>query len=160
MGATKKTKGGEIRIHEDVDGDRSVMMYPSTEGHEAFSRTGKQVIVSCQLGIGIDLWFQELDAMLQHVGEWAGERRTVVRSCYCAAKIQKIVLYFLPVSASFDFDLADQIVDLNVQLMQRFNVGMVESHQIPWDEADRFLTAGSARFVYGERLAAPRPVEP
>jgi hypothetical protein len=72
-----------------------------------------------------------------------------VRAAFCAPRGTRTVLFFIPVSDRFDFDLADELTVLNMELVNKFNIGMVEVRQIPWDEIDRFLDPGSARQVYG-----------
>ena len=69
------------------------------------------------------------------------------------------MLFFVPASKCFDFDLADEMVQLNAKLMKDFNVGMVETHQIPPADLDRFLNLGMARQIYGDPRKSYREVE-
>lgn len=145
------------RISEKQDGQRQFLLHP--EDNNLFVRTGKQVIDSCRLGISVELWLEELSSVMKEVESWCEARKDRVRSCYCAPRIAKLAFFFLPVAERFDFDLADELADLNSHLLKDFNVGMVETHQVPWVEADRFLDPVTARLVHGEALEVPRPME-
>ena len=68
-------------------------------------------------------------------------------------------MFFSPKSTAFDFELADCLSVLNLELIQRFNVGTVEVHQIPWNEIDRFVDTESTKLIYGEHYKPPEAVE-
>ncbi|HUU97587.1 MAG TPA: hypothetical protein VM487_17770 [Phycisphaerae bacterium] len=149
-----RTSPEPVRISEARDGERPYVIHP--EDDDLFVRTGKQVIEACRLGISLQLWVEEFKAMLRHVSDWAGDRADKVRACCCAPHGASVTFFVAPRSEQFDFDLSDAMTELNAELVQRFNVGPVELHQVPWDEMDRFLDIRMARVVYGE---APSPVE-
>lgn len=153
-----KTKQGLPRIHEaEKDGgNKNFVLHP--EDNDIFVRTGKQIIEGCRLRISIDVWFNEINTMLAQVQQWAEAHSIKVRSCFFTTKGANVVLYVAPKSQRFDFDLADQIVDLNTELMQKYNVGMIEINQIPWDELDRFLDLETTKKVYGEQPESSPPV--
>src|SRR5687768_10805165 len=125
-----------ISIDADQDAERSILIRP--DDNDLFVRTGKQVIDACRLDISIDLWMEEFKAMLTYVHAWIVERKNV-RACFCAPRGARIALYFVPRGDGFDFDLADALAELTTGIVKRFNVGMVESLQIPWTEIDRFI---------------------
>jgi hypothetical protein len=127
------------------------------ENDDLFVRTGRQVIEACRLSISIELWVDEVKGMFEFVSNWA-QAREEIRACH-ASFGSRIALFFVPKTDSFDFDLADALVQLNAQLVSQFNVGMVEVRQIPFAEVDRFLDPTSARTIYGEGLAAHPTVE-
>lgn len=153
MGATQ-AKLDAVRV---TDSDPQVVLHPAND--DLFVRTGRQVIGACRLGISVELWLRELDAALAKVREWAAARADSVRACYCAPRVERIMLFFCPKSEQFDFELADGLADLNVQLVKDFNVGMVEVSQVPWEELDRFVNLELARLVYGEQRRPHPPVE-
>ncbi len=137
-----------IRISESHDAERSVVL--QSDDDDVFVRTGKQVIAACRLGISLDLWLQELHAMLGDVQRWAADRGAQIRTCYCAPRGGRVALFFAPASSTVDFTLADELAELSVNLLQRYNVGSTEVQQVPWDELDRFLDPQAARHVHGE----------
>lgn len=141
-----------IRVKEDRDAERPIIVHP--EDDDLFVRTGKQVIQACRLEISVELWMRELVGMFGKVRDWIQERPGRVRSCDAAPRGSRVVLFFVPATEQFDFDLADELADLNSQLIKEFNVGMVEVHQVPGAELDRFLDLSTARRLYGEQ---PRP---
>ena len=155
-------------IDEARDAVREFVIRPADK--DLFVRTGAQIIDSCRLGIGFELWFDEVQAMVERVRRWAEGRADRVRACYCSPAGKRVTLFVVPTAGRFDFDLADAIVDLNTSLVKDFNVGRVEVGQVPWDELDRFVDVGSAIHVFGDtygdgaggsavdRRAAPAPV--
>jgi hypothetical protein len=152
-----KGKKTPVSIDEATDGSRPVVLRP--ENNDVFVRTGKQVIAGCSLGISLELWLDELNSLIALVMDWAKEHSKSVDACYIEPRPRCIMLFFVPVSASFDFDLADELVVLNAKLIKNFNVGMVETHQIPSSELDRFLNPPMARQIYGESRKPHSPVE-
>jgi hypothetical protein len=156
----RRTKARPPRVKKITADQERVLLHP--ENNDLFMRTGKQVIEDCQLGISVQVWFRELEAMLHEVGKWIdapGGGGSRVRACYCTPRGTKIILFFVPKSDQFDFDLADALTELNVQLMTRFNVGMVEVRQVPHDEVERFVTIDRAKVVYGQSAGSHRAVE-
>jgi len=149
MTAPKKTTD-PIRIEKSRDGDSSVILHPAD--NDLFVRTGKQVIASCQLSIGLEVWLDELAAMGRRVHEWCHERRDRVRACYCAPRGPRIVYFFMPPADCFDFAMAEALADLGMELDAGFNVGTVELHQVPWKESGRFVDPSSAKLIYGEPI--------
>lgn len=133
-------------IREDADGARQFVMHP--ENDELFTRTGRQVIEACHLGISIEVWFHERNAMFDHVLRWTTERAARVHACYAAPRGAGIGLFFVPRGESFDFDLADELAKLNGQLVRGFNIGPVEIHQVPADELARFIVLEDAIEIY------------
>lgn len=152
---------GEQQVKTDPirvpDADRPVVLHP--ENDDLFVRTGRQVISACQLGISLELWLRELDLMIEDVRGWAEAHAGHVRACYCAARGARVVLFFVPATEQFDFDLADALAELNSRLVREFNIGIVEVGQVPADELARFLDVESARQVYGEPRRPPSAVE-
>jgi hypothetical protein len=148
------------RIREDADGERQFILHP--ENDEVFTRTGRQVIESCRLGISIEVWLAERDTMFDHVRRWMQESGMGhrIRMCFAAPRGIGIGLFFVPESDSFDFDLADELAELNGQLVRSFNIGPVEMHQIPEQELGRFVPPGAALRIDGHADESHRSVAP
>lgn len=145
--AHPESKQATIALRESQVADQRFLIQP--EDNDLFVRTGRQVIESCRLGISVDLWLKELAAVIESVREWTAARADRIAACYCAPRGAKTVLFFIPTSRQFDFDLGDELADLNGRLVREFNVGLIEVGQIPAAEVDRFLDPASARLVYG-----------
>lgn len=145
--ASEQTRHAAIRIREDRDADRPIILHPGDD--DLFMLTGKQVIDACRLGISVEVWINELNAMLQKLRAWLEARRTRVRACYCAPRRTRVILFFVPAADHFDFDLADELAALNGELTKNFNVGTVEMGQVPADELDRFLDREQTPLVWG-----------
>ncbi len=150
-------KKSAISIDEGADGGRQVLLRP--ENNDLFIRTGQQVISACKLGISIEVWIQEMQSMFASVSKWVEERRDLIEACYSVPRSSKMVLFFVTKSEQFNFELADQLVDLNTHLITDFNIGMVEVQQIPLKEMNRFIDPETARRVYGPNPEPHRAVE-
>ncbi|HSV14457.1 MAG TPA: hypothetical protein VLI90_09365 [Tepidisphaeraceae bacterium] len=149
-------KNRQVKVTED---DRQVVLHP--ENDDLFVQTGKQVIDACRLNISIELWIHELTALSAHVQEWARARSSRIASIYLAPRPNKLVLFVCPASKEFDFDLADEMAQLNTALTKNFNVGTVEILQVPAEELDRFVDGGGgkAKLLYGRQAESHQPVE-
>jgi hypothetical protein len=146
--AQSQGKKPAISIDEATDGSRQVILRP--ENNDVFIRTGKQVIAGCNLGISVDLWLDELHSLIAFVSDWTKNHSTTVEACFIEPRPRCVMLVFVPISKSFNFELADELVELNAKLIKDFNVGMVEIHQIPQDELGHFLDPSAARLIYGD----------
>ena len=157
MSKTDSKKNEPISIDEATDGSRPVVLRP--ENNDIFVRTGKQVIAGCSLGISLELWLDELSSLIAYVTQWTEQHSKKVDACFIEPRPRCIMLFFVPISKSFDFDLADDLVQLNAKVIKDFNVGMVETHQIPYSELERFLNPSMAKQIYGEPRQSHSPVE-
>src|SRR5690606_15444316 len=97
-------------------------------------------------GIGLEVWLNELRDMAEHVAAWA-QKRPAVQAVYAAPRGTQITLFVIPNADQFDFDLADEMVSLEIEL-RRFNVGLIETIQIPPGELDRFVDTNQARIIH------------
>lgn len=146
----------ETHLYEGRDGDAQFVFHP--EDNDLFVRTGQQIISHCRLGISLGLWFEELNDTLAEVAAWASARAAQVRACCCSPKGAKVVFFFAPTGGAFDFDLADDLAKLNDDLLKKFNVGMIELHQVPFAELDRFVDVEGTKVVYGEQPRSSTPM--
>lgn len=133
-----------VHVREGEDGRRAFVFHP--ENDDRFVRTGRQVIDACQLGISIEVWFDELRSMIEQVASWA-RGRTDVAAVYAVPRGTKTMLFAIPATGRFDFDLADSMVELEAALRQ-FNIGPIESLQLPPEELNRFVPQGHAQPIY------------
>lgn len=146
MQSEKAHRAGSDTISEIRDGERQFLLCPGDD--DLFVRTGKQVIEHCRLGISVETWLKELHDLLAEVAQWCGERGAKVQACY-AAPAARVTLFFVPTTESYDFELGAELAELNVRLVQTFNVDMIEMRQIPGDERDRFVHPETSRLIYG-----------
>ena len=146
-----------VRLREAADGDRKFLIHP--EDDDIFMRTGKQVIEACRLGIGFEVWVDEVNSMIEYVRDWALQHSDKLAGCYISPRGSNVGLYFIPRSESFDFDLADLLAPLNRDLMKQFNVGMIEINQIPSGELDRFTRPDARRAILPHERITHQSVE-
>lgn len=134
-------------ISEECDGATDFLFQPAD--NDLFIRTGRQVIEHCRLGISVELWMQEVKELFSRVVQWCNEQQGRVRACY-AVPGAKVTLFVVPSGESYDFELGAELADLNVRWVQTFNVGMIETRQIPWAQRDRFIDPEASRRIYGD----------
>lgn len=157
MGDIAKNSRDPIKIAAANDADRPIVIHPAN--NDLFIRTGRQVIEACGLHIGIELWIKELDEMIKMITQWCESHGDAIQSCCVAPLGPRMAVFVVPQTRSFNFDLADELARLNVELVQTFNVGMVETHQIPATELNRFVDPAIAKWVYGRTSASHQSVE-
>jgi hypothetical protein len=144
----KSAQSERTHVTQSREGEREFVFHPQND--DLFVRTGRQVIEHCRLGIGVEAWLGELHDLLGAVAMWCSERANKIRSCHVAPLASRVTLFFVPSSTSYDFDLGAELAELSVSLIQHYNVGMVETRQIPWSEQDRFIRVDTSRLIYGE----------
>ncbi|NNM86723.1 MAG: hypothetical protein HKL96_13320 [Phycisphaerales bacterium] len=135
-------------LREEVDSHRQFVIHPTDD--DIFVRTGKQIIEACRLEISVELWCHEFENMLLFVQDWCTKMSGSVRTCVCTVRPGRVMLFFVPRAEQFDFDLADQLTDLDMSINKDYRVGLVEVSQIPFDQVDRFAVVTETRLVYGE----------
>ena len=138
-------------IHIRVGDIQPIVFHPAND--DLFVRTGKEVIASCQLGIGLELWLKEVDAVIEDVKAWC-QANPAVSICHVAVFRGRVNLFFIPASASYDCQLGLLLSDLTARLYQQYNVGMIEVHQLPDRELSRFMPLSASRMIYVHQAAA------
>jgi hypothetical protein len=136
------------RIDGLRDAHRQFIIAP--ENRDLFVRTGRQVIAACNMQMRVERWLEVYEAMLGIVIDFAQEHVEHVAECYAIPRNAKTVLSFVPKSEAFDFELADQLAELQADFQQRFcNIlGAIEIGQVPSWDLRRFLDRDTALRVY------------
>ena len=141
----------EKPVHIHADDAQPIVFHPAND--DLFVRTGQEVIASCQLGIGLELWLKEVDTVIEDVRAWC-QANPAVQSCHVAVFRGRVNLFFIPVSASYDCQLGLELSDLTARLYQQYNIGMIEVHQLPDRELSRFMPLSASRKIYVQQAAA------
>lgn len=156
---TEQDKKTPPHIHEQSDGERQYILHP--EDNDLFVQTGRQVIAGCRLGISINVWLSEVTSMFDYLRAWIREKVVDrIMACYAVPRGATTYLFFIPRDDAFDFELADLLARLNVELITKYNVGQVEIHQMPESELDRFVVPGMSVEIYSARGRSRQPVAP
>jgi len=137
MADSHPTSSSPIRLQAGRDDERAVVVHP--HDNDLFVRTGRQVIEACQLRISLEVWMQEVEGMIDRVGEWARQHEDAVERVYAVPRGSRLIFFVVPRGTRFHFDLADEMATLNIDLVKSFNVGTVELRQIPRGEVERFI---------------------
>ena len=137
--------------------DAQFVLHP--EDNDVFIRTGRQIIEACRLSISVGVWLEELKEMCSFLAQWCTQRQDKIQACVAVGRGSKVMVFFVPHGSQFNFDLADELPDLNRELVTRFNIGMVEVGQIPHSEIERFIDLETARQIYGQIIQTSRTVE-
>lgn len=145
------TKNDLSVIHENRDADTRFVIHP--ESNDVFVRSGKQVVASCQIGISLEVWLGELNELFVTISDWCGKHASI-RAAFAQPIGSRIAIYVAPTSSSFDFDLGDQLAELNISVARKYRVlGMIEVLQIPWDDKETFI-GQTAKCIYGDSGSA------
>lgn len=134
-----------------AEAERQVVV--TTEDEDRFSLTCAQAIEACKIHTSRKVWFEELRSLFLHVNGWAIKNKDHVRSCYAQPRAGLVAIFIIPIKDSFDFDLADQIADLDLELSQEFPLVPAEVLQIPGGEEDglrTFVDSDIAKHLYGK----------
>jgi hypothetical protein len=134
-----------VHVHQS---DEKVLLHGPQD--DIIMRTGKQIIDACELHTSLDLWRHEFNDMLDFVKDESQKFSSQIEACYLSPRGTKLLLIFIQISPSFDFELADKLTELGINLRNRFNVGFTELMQVPSREADRFIDFNGAVHVFGK----------
>lgn len=145
-----------VHVRADRDGQTQYVFHP--QDSDLFVRTGTQVIAGCRLGISLEVWFEELLAMRDHLQAWARHNQASVQTVIMSPRGSRTGIFIVPMSATFDFDLADRTVDLEIEIGQKFNVGVVEILQVPDSDLSRFVAPEQGHVIYDGRRSSHQPV--
>lgn len=145
------TNSNLAHIREDRDADTRFVIHP--ESDDVFVRSGKQVVASCQIGISLEVWLGELNELFMTIADWC-KGHASIRAAFAQPIGSRIAIYVAPSSSSFDFDLGDELADLNISLARKYRIlGMIEVLQIPWDDKETFI-GQAAKCIYGDSGSA------
>lgn len=133
-----------------AEAERRVLV--TTEDEDRFSLTCAQAIEACKIHTSRKVWFEELRSLFSQVNEWAIKNQSAVRCCYAQPRAGLVAIFIIPIKDSFDFDLADKIADLDLELSQEFPLVPAEVLQIPGNEdgLQTFVDTHTAKHLYGE----------
>jgi hypothetical protein len=136
------------RIEDAADGQRCYVIAPANR--DLFIRTGRQVIAACNMQIRVERWLQVYEAMLGAVMDFSQSHAEAVSECYAVPRNAKTVLSIVPKSASYDFDLAELLGELQFELQKQFGniLGPIEVGQIPSWDIDRFVNRSEAERLF------------
>ncbi|HEX4795611.1 MAG TPA: hypothetical protein VH370_17615 [Humisphaera sp.] len=145
------------RIDHRRDSERDYLIAP--ENRDLFVRTGRQVIAACNMQMRIERWLEVYEAMLGSVRDFAEDHAEHIAECYAVPRNAKTVLSFVPKSAEFDFELANELAKLQFDFQRRFAnlVGAIEVGQVPGWDLPRFLDSQAAQRVYPPQDAKSNP---
>ena len=131
----------------DAERDTRRFMLRENNRDDWMVKVASQLIDACNLQTNVQLWLQEAMDLEKRVSEWCGTKPNV-GDCFASYASQGITFFLVMDSATFDFALAGELASQTHQLPSVFNVGPIEMHQIPSDEADHFVNPQRDRRIY------------
>ena len=138
-----------LRLKEADLGDARVVVDPLNR--DLFVLTGRQLIESCGLQLSIQLYVDEAGLAVAELSRWAAARRAKIASIHWEPRPGHLGLYVAVASDAFDFDLADEMTDLNLRLNREFTLGRVEVFQVPAAAVGRFVGSAERSRVWPPR---------
>lgn len=145
-----------IRI-EWKDGSRPVFV--SAKDEERFFTTSQEAAEALRHRDKIAQFQKEIMAILQHLRKWMYSHATVVDKCYFGFRSGRQVIFVVPKSAKFDFDLSDELTQLDLDLAAKFNLSRCEIMQVPGNSPETlsmFIDPGEVILIYGISARTPR----
>ncbi len=145
--AQKKPRIAPPQIREgDADGQ---VVFERKSDEDRFVKSCHWVYEAAELGISRDVWRDELRALLDHVRTWAEQHRDRVHDCLAAPRDSQIAILVRPCSDTYDFDLAEALNQLDLELAEKFRVCACDVLQVP-KNATKFHDSKSGLLIYGE----------
>lgn len=157
---TLKTNQDAIRLSA-AEAERQVIITP--EDQDRFVLTCDQAIAACKIHSSRKVWFEELGRLFFHVNHWAIQHQDRVLACYAAPRGGQVVVFVIPKSDHFSFDLADLVVDLDIEITQKFQSIPAEVLQIPGasnSQFNSFVDPKIAKHLYGPDIVTQGAVAP
>jgi len=158
MSTDAKSSSGAIHIHETDD--RKVVLTPTDE--DRFVLTCAETVRVAQRGLGERALIDEFASMFRFIVDWCQVHSDLVNTCYAGPRDGQIVFFVVGSSEEFDFGLADELADLDLQLSKQYSLIDCEIHQIPNSESElkRFVGHGCMRQIYGTFSSSQEEVAP
>lgn len=125
------------QVHLDAS-EKDKQVFITSENEDRFYVPMPEAVRRIQIGESRHAWNDELNAMLVAVHQWAchTKARDCIKECYAAPCDGTITIYVVPATGRFDFNLANQITDLDLRLARDFQAVPTEIIQIPGDTDD------------------------
>ena len=124
----------EIHEHEAhrkyklVGRDNSEVERTAGELFEANSLLGKR-----------NLWVTNFTASILSMRDWCEKHKQQVRLAFVDVRIDKVNVYFVPESESYDLDLGNAMTAFEIEFGATSGLGCVETLQVPFKSIDRFV---------------------
>lgn len=144
------TKTPTVHLDEKANPEGRVLV--TAQDEDRFIVTCAQAVAACKVHISQKVWFDELDALLVRVRDWARHHADKVHAAYASPREGHIVLFVVPKSEQYDLDLGAKLTDLDIELGQQFQVIDTEVMQVPGktpEHLSTFVKVEAAKQLYG-----------
>ena len=151
MADPTKTNTDPVQLDVTREGDRQVVLTPEDE--DRFVRSCQWVVETSKLGISREVWLRELHQLMAYVANWAEGHASRVKSCFAARRDDQLAIYVIPVANHFDFDLTEELTNLDFELAEKYQLVPCDVIQIPKGSASDLNEAVSGRqgiMIYGD----------
>lgn len=147
--ATKTTQP-LLHLNEQTNPQTRVLV--TTQDEDRFSLPCAQAVEACKMHISRKVWFDELDAMLVRVHQWAADHAALVHAVHAAPREGRVVIFVVPKTDLYDRKLGAEITELDIELAQQFQVITSEVMQVPGKTPEQlatFVNPDVAKIIYG-----------
>jgi len=144
------TKATTIHLDEQANPEGRVLV--TAQDEDSFCVTCAQAVAACKMHISQKVWYDELDALLVKVRDWARQYAEKVHAVYASPREGHIVVFVVPKSDQYDLALGGKLTDLDIELAQTFKIIDTEVMQVPGKKPDQlatFVNVDSAKRLYG-----------
>lgn len=120
--------------------DRLVLFTSETE--DRFLMSCREAVRAANIGASAVVIVDEIREFVNEVGEWVVAEGTRIAECYIAPREGQLVVFVVPKSHKYDFDLSDALTDLDLRITQKYRIPC-EVMQIPEDDLESVVDLDS-----------------
>lgn len=139
---------------------RTVVVCPQDE--DRFLMTVQDAAEACRPGQEVLRWRAQLDKLIVYVHEWVKRHVDRVSATYMATADGRLTFFVVPEGTTMDFELSDEIAQLDLEIAHEFDLCKCEVRQIPgrdYAAIATFLDLERAVVLYGNPPTASGTVE-
>lgn len=142
----KKNANSTIRV--DEQDDAQVLISPENE--DRFVLTCAQTVRAVMAGMSVEVLIGEVQELFKHVAALLSKQEHRVRDCYAMPRQGELTFFVVPKSDNYDFELADVLSDIDIEIAEKFQQVPCSVQQIPAGNVNVFVTADARKFPLHE----------
>lgn len=125
-----------------------------TDDEDRFLMTMKEAAHACKQAENEKKWQDDFKRFLHKVSQWCEAKAEHVRAGYVGVGDGALNVFICTKSATYNFDIEDELSDLDIELVQAFPWLIAEVVQIPLQVKEDQIFSETAVSVYGDGRAA------
>ena len=135
-------------IRLNFESKRQVVVSPDDE--DRFVTTEGEAALACKRESDDKEFKEQFLQFLTHLHDWCSRFTDVVRACYVTVGDSSLNVLICLHKKDYNFDFEDTIVDLDIEISQKFPLCIIEVLQVPNQSSLTRDLPDEALFVYGD----------